>query len=244
MATKFGLDTRGLNGADHGARGGRRYVVRAVEGSLRRLRTDRIDLFQLHSPDVATPIDETLEALDDLVRAGKVLYVGHSNMDGWRIAEAEYVARALGSSRFVSAQNHYNLIDRRAELEVLPAAQEFGLGVLPYFPLASGLLTGKYSAGSVPEGSRATHMIPDLVDGADLGQLRAFGEFAAGRGAPELHVAMSWLASRQPVASVIAGATRAEQVRQNAAALTWRPDAADLAALDAIFPPPERVALY
>ena len=138
IGTKFGMDMGGVAGDDGGARGSRRYIVRAVEDSLRRLGTDWIDLYQFHTPDPATPIEETLRALDDLVRAGKVRYVGHSNRAGWQIAQAEYVARELGVERFVSAQNHYNLLDRRAELEVVPAAAEFGLGVLPYFPLANG----------------------------------------------------------------------------------------------------------
>ena len=155
IGTKFGMDMGGVAGDDGGARGSRRYIVRAVEDSLRRLGTDWIDLYQFHTPDPATPIEETLRALDDLVRAGKVRYVGHSNRAGWQIAQAEYVARELGVERFVSAQNHYTLLDRRAELEVVPAAAEFGLGVLPYFPLANGLLTGKYSQGDAPEGSRA-----------------------------------------------------------------------------------------
>ena len=145
VATKFGMDMRGANGRDYGARGSRRYIIRAAESSLRRLQTDWIDLYQLHTPDPLTPIEETLAALDDLVTSGKVRYIGHSNLAGWQIAEAEFVARNLGTARFISAQNHYNLLDRRAELEVLPAAQAYGLGVIPYFPLANGLLTAKYS---------------------------------------------------------------------------------------------------
>lgn len=154
VATKFGMDMGGINGPDFGARGSRRYIRTAVEASLRRLGTDWIDLYQFHTPDPRTPIEETMSALDDLVRAGKVRYLGHSNRSGWQIAQAAYVARELGVERFVSAQNHYNLTDRRAELEVLPAARELGLGVLPYFPLANGLLTGKYASGSAPEGTR------------------------------------------------------------------------------------------
>ncbi|EMY33363.1 aldo/keto reductase, partial [Arthrobacter crystallopoietes BAB-32] len=153
VATKFGMDMRGANGEDFGARGSRRYIVRAAEASLRRLGTDWIDLYQFHTPDPLTPIEETLSALDDLVRAGKVRYFGHSNMAGWQIAEAEFTARMHGFTRFISSQNHYNLLDRRAELEVTPAAEAYGLGVLPYFPLANGLLTGKYKDGKAPEGS-------------------------------------------------------------------------------------------
>ncbi len=244
IGTKFGMDMAGANGVDHDARGSRRYIVRAVEASLRRLGTDWIDLYQFHTPDPATPIDETLRALDDLVRAGKVRYVGHSNRTGWRIAQAEYVARELGTERFVSAQNHYNLLDRRAELEVVPAAAEFGLGVLPYFPLANGLLTGKYSQGAAPEGSRLSHVRQHMVADADLEQLAAFGEFARARGITEVQAAIGWLAAQGPVSSVIAGATRTGQVAENARAADWEATEADLAELDALFPGPEKVALF
>lgn len=244
IGTKFGMDMGGVAGDDGGARGSRRYIVRAVEDSLRRLGTDWIDLYQFHTPDPATPIEETLRALDDLVRAGKVRYVGHSNRAGWQIAQAEYVARELGVERFVSVQNHYNLLDRRAELEVVPAAAEFGLGVLPYFPLANGLLTGKYSQGDAPEGSRLSHVRQHMVADADLEQLAAFGRFARERGITEVQAAIGWLAAQGPVSSVIAGATRAAQVVENAAAADWLATAEDLAELDALFPGPEKVALF
>lgn len=244
IGTKFGMDMGGVAGDDGGARGSRRYIVRAVEDSLRRLGTDWIDLYQFHTPDPATPIEETLRALDDLVRASKVRYVGHSNRAGWQIAQAEYVARELGVERFVSAQNHYNLLDRRAELEVVPAATEFGLGVLPYFPLANGLLTGKYSQGDAPEGSRLSHVRQHMVADADLEQLAAFGRFARERGITEVQAAIGWLAAQGPVSSVIAGATRAAQVVENAAAADWLATAEDLAELDALFPGPEKVALF
>ncbi|MBB5749124.1 aldo/keto reductase [Micrococcus sp. TA1] len=244
LATKFGMDAGGANGPDLGARGSRRYIVRAVEASLRRLGTDWIDLYQFHTPDDATPIEETLSALDDLVRSGKVRYVGHSNRAGWQIAEAEFVARQLGTERFISAQNHYNLLDRRAELEVMPAARAYGLGVLPYFPLANGMLTGKYSAGSAPEGSRLSHTRTHMVRDADLEQLRRFGDFARERGLHEVDLAFSWLAAQEPVASVIAGATRPEQVRQNAEAVRWVPTHRERAELDEIFPAVPKVALF
>jgi len=244
VATKFGMDARGANGPDFGARGSRRYVVRALEGSLRRLDTEWIDLYQFHTPDPHTPIDETLSALDDLVRAGKVRYVGHSNRSGWQIAEAELVARALGVERFVSSQNQYNLIDRRAELEVLPASQAFGLGVLPYFPLANGLLTGKYAGGRAPEGSRLTRSRQHLLEVAASPELERYSQFAAARGLSEVTVAVGWLLSRSPVASVIAGATGVEQVRANAAAASWQPGPQDLAELDEIFPPPEPISPF
>ena len=154
------------------------------------------------------------------------------------------MARELGVERFVSAQNHYNLLDRRAELEVVPAAAEFGLGVLPYFPLANGLLTGKYSQGDAPEGSRLSHVRQHMVADADLEQLAAFGRFARERGITEVQAAIGWLAAQGPVSSVIAGATRAEQVVENAAAADWLATAEDLAELDALFPGPEKVALF
>ena len=244
VATKFGMDTRGANGPDFGARGSRRYIIQAAEASLRRLDTDWIDLYQFHTPDPLTPIDETLAALDTLVRGGKVRYIGHSNRSGWQIAQAEYVARELGTSRFISSQNHYNLLDRRAELEVTPAAEEFGLGVLPYFPLANGLLTGKYSPGHAPEGSRLSHTRTNMVDDADWDQLGRYSAFAKERGLTEIEVAFSWLAAQPSVASVIAGATRPEQVRQNAEAANWTPTPEDLATLDDIFPAVPKVALF
>ncbi len=244
LATKFGMDMKGASGPDFGARGSRRYIIQAVEASLRRLGTDWIDLYQFHTPDPLTPIDETLSALDTLVRSGKVRYIGHSNRAGWQIAQAEYVARELGSARFISTQNHYNLLDRRAELEVTPAAEEFGLGVLPYFPLANGLLTGKYAPGHAPDGSRLSHTRTHLVHDADWDQLDSFSTFARERGLTEIQVAFSWLAAQPSVSSVIAGATRPEQVRQNAESADWLPSEKDLAELDAIFPAAPKVALF
>ena len=244
VATKFGMDMRGANGPDFGARGSRRYIIRAAEASLRRLGTDWIDLYQFHTPDPQTPIDETLSALDDLVSSGKVRYTGHSNRAGWQIAEAEFVARASGLTRFVSAQNHYNLLDRRAELEVIPAAEAYGIGLLPYFPLANGLLTGKYSRDTAPAGSRLSHTRTNLVHDADWDQLEKFSAFAAERNLSEIQVAFSWLAAQPSVSSVIAGATRPEQIRTNAAAVSWIPEAEELAELDSIFPRVPKVALF
>lgn len=244
VATKFGMDMKGASGPDFGARGSRRYILQAVEASLRRLGTEWIDLYQFHTPDPLTPIDETLSALDTLVTSGKVRYIGHSNRAGWQIAQAEYVARELGGARFVSTQNHYNLLDRRAELEVTPAAEEFGLGVLPYFPLANGLLTGKYAPGHAPEGSRLSHTRKNMVHDADWDQLGKFSSFARERGLSEIQVAFSWLAAQPSVASVIAGATRPEQVQQNAEAADWIPSEKDLAELDSIFPAAPKVALF
>ena len=244
LATKFGMDMKGANGRDFDARGSRRYIVKAAEASLRRLGTDWIDLYQFHTPDPLTPIEETLAALDDLVTSGKVRYIGHSNRAGWQIAEAEFTARMGGYTPFISAQNHYNLLDRRAELEVVPAAEAYGLGILPYFPLANGLLTGKYSSGSAPEGSRLTHSRQNLLDKADFDQLAEFGTFAKDRGLTEVQVAFSWLAAQPAVSSVIAGATTVEQVQQNAEAASWVPSEKDLEELDRIFPQTPKVALF
>jgi aryl-alcohol dehydrogenase-like predicted oxidoreductase len=233
IATKFGSDMGGVNGPDWGARGGRWYVTRAVEASLRRLGTDRIDLYQMHVPDPDTPIEETLAVLDDLVRAGKVRYIGHSNFAGWQTADAAWAARG---SRFISAQIEYNLLDRAVEAEVLPACRRHGLGLLPYFPLASGLLTGKYRRGEpAPAGTRlalSTHQ-PWLAE-APWDTIEALQAFADKRGVNLLEVAIGWLAAQPAVASVIAGATRAEQVHANVAAVAWRPTAEDLAELDEI----------
>lgn len=233
VATKFGMDMEGANGADRGARGARRYVVRAVEASLRRLGTDHIDLYQMHRPDPATPIEETLSALDDLVRAGKVRYLGNSNFAGWQIADADWTARTRNLTRFVSAQNHYNLVERDAETEVVPACERFGLGLLPFFPLASGLLSGKYRRGeSAPQGTRlAEDRWARRLAGAPWDVIESLEKFAAERGRNLLDVAIGGLAARPAVASVIAGATTPDQVRANARAGAWEPSAEDREAL-------------
>lgn len=236
LATKFGSDLRGANGADWGARGSRRYIRKAVERSLTRLKTDYIDLYQLHMPDPQTPIEETLSALTDLVHEGKVRYIGNSNFAGWQIADADWIARTTGSVRFVSAQNHYNLIERGAEADVLPACQRFGLGQLPYFPLASGLLTGKYQRGvPAPADGRiaAWHMDAMLSD-ANFDKVDALSAFATERGVSLLHVALGGLASRPAVASVIAGATTPEQIAANVEAGLWTPSPEDRAALEGV----------
>jgi aryl-alcohol dehydrogenase-like predicted oxidoreductase len=234
LATKFGSDLRGANGADWGARGSRRYIRKAVERSLSRLQTDYIDLYQLHMPDPFTPIEETLSALSDLVHEGKVRYIGNSNFSGWQIADADWIARTTGSARFISAQNHYNLIDRAAETDVLPACERFGLGQLPYFPLASGLLTGKYQRGvAAPADGRiaAWHMGAMLSD-ANFDKVDALSNFATERGLSLLQVALGGLAARPAIASVIAGATSPEQVAANVEAGLWTPTEDDRAALD------------
>jgi aryl-alcohol dehydrogenase-like predicted oxidoreductase len=235
VATKFGSDMRGTNGPDHGARGARRYVRRAVEASLRRLRTDHIDLYQLHFPDPVTPIEETLSVLTDLVREGKVGYLGCSNFAGWQVADADWVARTSGHERFVSVQNRYSLLTRDLEEEVGPAAERFGLGVLPYFPLEHGLLTGKYRRGEpAPFGSRAASGPAQWLDNADWDRIEALTKYAETRDLSLLDVAIAGLAAQPGVASVIAGATSGDQVRANAAAVRWGPTGDDLAELDDI----------
>lgn len=235
VATKFGMSMRGANGPDHGVRGSRAYVRRAVEGSLRRLRTDHIDLYQLHVPDDVTPIEETLSVLTDLVREGKVRYLGCSNFAAWQVADADWTARTAGLERFVSAQNRYSLLDRRAEDELVPACETFGLGLLPFFPLEYGLLTGKYRRGAAaPTGSRAD-LDPSRaqwLEKADWDRIEAVEAYAAERGVGVLDVAIAGLAAQPAVASVIAGAVSGDQVRTNAAALRWEPTEADLVELD------------
>ncbi|MFC5491765.1 aldo/keto reductase [Nocardioides caricicola] len=237
VATKFGMDMQGALGNDFGARASRRYVRRAVEASLQRLGTDHIDLYQLHQPDGVTPIEETLSALTDLVREGKVRYVGCSNFDGWQVADSAWTARTAGLEAFVSVQNRYSLLDRTVEAEVTPACEQFGLGILPFFPLEYGLLTGKYRRGEdAPAGSRAA-LDParsSWLANADWDRIEAFEQYAAARDLSPLDVAIAGLAAQPAVASVISGATSGDQVRANAAALRWVPSAEDLAALDEV----------
>ena len=216
--------------------GSRRYVRRAVEASLRRLGTDYIDLYQMHQPDPATPIEETLSVLDDLVREGKVRYVGHSNFAGWQIADADWTARSRGWTPFVTAQNHYSLLERAVRHEVLPACQRFGLGMLPYFPLASGLLTGKYArAGEPPAGTRlamAEGLARRTLTARNFDRVDALTTFAQARDHSLIELAFCWLLSQDVISSVIAGATSPEQVAANvAAASSWRLDADDMAAV-------------
>jgi len=239
LATKFGHSGAAMPGLPTEAKGSRAYIRRAVEGSLRRLRTDWIDLYQLHTPDPGTPIEETLDALGDLVREGKVRYIGHSNFRGWEVAEAELVARTRHDERFVSAQNHYSLLARAAEREVLPAVQRFGLGFLPYFPLHNGLLTGKFRREEAPADSRIMRQRRHVYDDAPWDALDAYRAFCDERGITMLEATYGWLLSRPGLSSVIAGATTPEQVRANAAAASWVPLAEDLETIDALFPLPE-----
>ena len=236
LATKFGMDMGGVNGPDWGARGSRRYIRIAVEASLRRLQTDWIDLYQLHVPDPITPIEETLATLDDLITEGKIRYIGHSNLAGWQIAQADYVARIGGHPRFVSAQDEYSLIVRDVEEEVLPAVNAFGLGFLPYFPLYNGLFTGKFTREGGPADSRIMHTRPHVLEQAPWDRMDRYREFCDSRGASMLEVTFAWLLAQPGLTSVIAGATKPEQIRQNAGAVNaWTPNEADVAEISAIF---------
>ena len=238
LATKFGQE-RDMGYAFPAARGSRRYIRRAVEESLRRLRTDWIDLYQLHLPDPETPIAETTDALDELVREGKIRYYGHSNFTGWQIAEAEFTTRQRSSGRFISAQNHYSLLARAAEREVLPAVERYRLGFFPYFPLHNGLLTGKFSRDGGPASSRIMSARRHVWERGPWDELEAFRGFCDERGITMLQASFGWLLARPAVSSVIAGATSAAQVEANAeAGDAWRPDASELAVIDELFPLP------
>ncbi|MDA8061929.1 MAG: aldo/keto reductase [Actinomycetota bacterium] len=227
IATKWGHD---MGSGEREARGGRRYIRSAVEASLRRLRTDRIDLYQLHSPDPLTPIAETLTALDELVDEGKIRYVGSSNFVPWQVADADWTARTEGLERMISAQNHYSLLERGAEVELLAACRRFGVGVLPYFPLANGLLTGKYRRGEpMPEGTRLSGR---EIEAGTFERIEALEDFARERGHSLLDLAFAGLLAHPEVSSVIAGATRAEQVEANVAAGEWDLPLDELAGLD------------
>lgn len=239
IATKFGNDVRARgnsNGEDWGVRGSRRYVRRSVENSLRRLGTDWIDLYQMHSPDPASPIEETLSTLDDLVREGKVRYLGSSNFAGWQVADAEWVARTRNLERFVSAQNNYSLLDRAVETDLVPALDKFGIGLLPYYPLASGLLAGKHRRGEAAATSgrgKVSGRSSALTDDVSA-IVEALAGYAAERSIGLLDVAVGGLAAQPSVASVIAGASSPGQVVANVAAGEWEPTAADLAELDEV----------
>ena len=235
LASKFAMpmDEAGqLSGAS------RRYIVQAVEDSLTRLRTGWIDLYQQHQFDPKTPLEESMAALDDLVRAGKVRYIGCSNFAGWQVTDAMWTARSAGGTPFISCQDEYSLLVRKAEAELLPAMQRFGLGLLPYFPLASGLLTGKYQRNTImPEGARLTNT-PRLANryltDPHWSRVEKLTDFCAKRGRSMVELAFSWLLAHSTVASVIAGATKVEQVEQNAAAGGWVLTPDELAELDTI----------
>jgi aryl-alcohol dehydrogenase-like predicted oxidoreductase len=234
IATKFGMDMQGRLGPDWGARGSRRYIRKAVEASLRRLRTDWIDLYQMHAPDRKTPIQETLAALHELVLEGKVRYVGSSNFAAWQVADAEWTARSAGLTRFISAQNHYSLVERSVETELVPACRHHGIGLLPFYPLANGLLSGKYRRGEPPpEGTRLA-LRPDWLSDERFDHVEALTRFAEDHGRSLLDVAIGGLAAQPAVGSVIAGATKPEQVRANAAAGGWVPTEEELGALNSL----------
>jgi aryl-alcohol dehydrogenase-like predicted oxidoreductase len=237
IATKFGHQDYASPFAELGPRGGRRYLRAAVDASLSRLQTDHIDLYQLHTPDPETPIGETLQALDELVREGKVLAIGHSNLDATQLRDADDAAHDLGTARFVSAQNEYSLLERQVEAELLPAVRQRGLGFLPYFPLANGLFTGKFSRSERPADTRIARQRPHIADNAPWDAIEAFERFAAARGIGILEATFGWFLSRPELSSVIAGATRPEQITANAAAGSgWRPSAEEVATIDALFP--------
>ena len=222
LASKFGMAM-----SDDGTKIGasRRYIMSAVEDSLRRLKTDWIDLYQLHQPDPLTPLDETMQALDDLVTQGKIRYIGCSNLPSWQVVESQWISKSMGLNRFVSCQDEYNILNRNVEAELIPAMQKYGCGLLPYFPLASGLLTGKYKRTEMPEGARLTDMPTfanriyltdenfDIVDNLN--------KFARKTGHSILELAFGWMASRPTTASIIAGATKPEQIDANVAAVNW-----------------------
>jgi 1-deoxyxylulose-5-phosphate synthase len=235
ISTKFSRRRGAPGPPDWGAHGSRRHVRLAVEGSLRRLRTDWIDLYQLHQPDPLTPIEETLEVLDELVREGKVRYTGSSNFAGWQVADAEHTARAHGYQRFAATTSEYSLLWRKAEEEVLPAAGAYGLGFLAYFPLQNGLLTGKYTRHETPAGGKVTRFKPHLLDDAPWDALDQLSGFAAKQDLTLVQVAYGWLLAQPGVAALITGATSTAQVTANATATTWRPTPAEETELRALF---------
>lgn len=234
LATKLGMqmDEAGkLKGAS------RRYMMSAVDGSLKRLRTDYIDLYQVHQVDPLTPIEETLRGLDDLVRAGKVRYIGLSNHPAWMVAEAQETARRCNLNAFVSCQDEYSLLVRDLDRELMPAMKRYGLGLLPFFPLACGLLTGKYSRGAMPQGSRLSEMqryADKYLNDRNWRVVDELSAFAKARGHSLLELSFSWLLARPNVSSVIAGATSTEQVDMNVKAASWQLTTEDLAEIDRI----------
>jgi aryl-alcohol dehydrogenase-like predicted oxidoreductase len=239
LATKFGMDMGAGPGdprSAEGARGSRRYIMRAVEDSLRRLQTDYIDLYQFHYPDSATPIEETLRALDDLIRQGKVRYIGSSQFAGWQVVDAAWTAKTQGLSPFISTQQQYNWLTRRPEAELIPACRKAGVGFIPFFPLQSGLLTGVYRRDQAPPpGTRlANERYAAWLKTADWDTIEALERFADSAGVSMLEVAIGGLAAKPGIATIIAGATTPQQVRANAQAGMWIPTEAELARLNEI----------
>ncbi|WP_349898496.1 aldo/keto reductase [Parafrigoribacterium soli] len=236
LATKFGMDMAGTNGPDWGARGSRRYIRLAIEASLRRLHTDWIDLYQLHQPDPLTPIEETLAALDELITEGKVRYIGHSNLAGWQIADAEYRAILGAHPKFISAQNEYSLLRRDVEAEVLPAVNAYGLGFLPFFPLYNGLFTGKFNRRGGPADSRIMALRPHVLEDVNWDVMERYEAFCSERGISMLEATFGWLLAQPGLTSVIAGVTKPEQIVQNAAQATaWKPTAEEAAEISELF---------
>jgi aryl-alcohol dehydrogenase-like predicted oxidoreductase len=235
LATKFGLP---MDNSGRLQGGSRRYILAAVEASLKRLKTDWIDLYQLHRADPLTPIEETLRALDDLVRTGKVRYVGCSNLAGWEVIDSDWTAKHHGVTPFISCQDEYSLVVRHHERDLIPAMREKGLGLLPYFPLANGLLTGKYQRNAaMPADARMTknaERAGQVLTDENWRIVEQLTDFAKARGHTILELAFSWLAAKSPVASVIAGATKPDQVTANAAATSWTMTADEIAAIDKI----------
>jgi aryl-alcohol dehydrogenase-like predicted oxidoreductase len=232
LASKFGMS---MGDGPYKIGGARRYIIAACEASLKRLGTDYIDLYQIHQPDPATPEEETLATLDTLVRSGKVRYLGNSNYAGWQVADAAWLAKTRGWAPYVSAQNHYNLFNREIEKELMPACRHFGVGILPFFPLASGFLTGKYRRGEEPKpGTRfaAMRRLADpMMTEANFQTLQQLDEFAGKHGHSLTELAVGWLATQPEISSVISGATSPEQVKENAKAIEWRLTAEEMAAV-------------
>ncbi|MDX2007591.1 MAG: aldo/keto reductase [Meiothermus sp.] len=233
LATKFGWE---MSPTDKGA--SRRYIHKAIAASLKRLKTDYLDLYQLHRPDPETPLEETLSTLNDLVRQGTVRYIGVSNMPAWQVTEARWIAREMGLEPIVSCQDEYSLLVRKVEPELVPAMRHHGLGLLPYFPLASGLLTGKYARGTdMPEGARLTksqQLANEFMTEKNLDTVDKLQAFCQSKGRTLLELAFSWLAMNPVVSSVIAGATKVEQLEQNVKAADWKMTADELAEVRAI----------
>jgi aryl-alcohol dehydrogenase-like predicted oxidoreductase len=238
IASKFGHAQGAPDDlAGDAAKGSRAYIRAAVEGSLARLGIETIDLYQQHTPDESTPIEETLAALDELVREGKVREIGNSNFSPEQLRAADAAAAERGTARFVSAQNEYNLLTREVEAEMLPEALRLGIGFLPFFPLNNGLFTGKFTRNDLPADTRIGRARPHIAENAPWDAMEAYEGFCAERGIGMLEATIGWFLSRPELSSVIAGATRPEQVRQNAAAAeAWRPSSAEVAEIGALFP--------
>lgn len=237
LATKWGYPDSKV--PYEGLRGSRSFIRQAIEGSLTRLRTDRIDLYQMHRPDAETPIAETLLALDELVQEGKVRYIGHSGFSVEQMDEAAKVAADLGVTAFVSAQDELSLVNRGTDIAITPAARRLGLGFLPYFPLANGLLTGKFTRGYIPEDSRIARQRRHVAEDANWDAIEAYSALCDEWGVTMLEATFGWTLTHDPVSSVIAGATTPEQIRQNAAAgEAFRPTAEQRAQIDQLFPVP------